>query len=89
MNHHVTIELESSDDFQLLIQVIKTGGFELFRVDACRLTLQCSLDDLLLSITKNYLGGRILFNQEIRPKKIEVTFPNHNEKLRSDTFTTR
>ena len=72
MNYHVTLELDSYEDYFLLLRLIKSGGFELLYADEHTFTLNCYLDDTLLSLTKKYMGDVIRFNQEESPQVREL-----------------
>ena len=62
MNHHITLKLESTDDFNQLVTVIEGAGFGIFKVDHQELEVECKVDSFILSLAEKYLEAGVVYH---------------------------
>lgn len=63
MNHHITLKLENSEDFDQLISLIRHSGFRLLDVDPEALSVECHVDDFVRSLAEKYLNAEVIYHK--------------------------
>jgi hypothetical protein len=60
MKKPVTLKLLNKEDFDSMLIVIQSAGYEVISRDDHTLKIVCHIDDFLLSLSKTYLNVEIL-----------------------------
>lgn len=65
--HHITLTLQSTEDFESLLTVLGSAGFKIQNVEHAQLTVECYLDDFILTLAEKFLRGEIIYHNRISP----------------------